>query len=33
MLSIDKIKDLLSHGENKQVEFKKCTDKIFGFRV
>lgn len=28
MLSTDKIKDLLSHGENKQVEFKKCTDKV-----
>lgn len=28
MLSTDKIKDLLSHGENRQVEFKKCTDKV-----
>ena len=28
MLSTDKIKELLSHGENKQVEFKKCTDKV-----
>ena len=28
MLSTDKIKNLLSHGENKQVEFKKCTDKV-----
>ena len=28
MLSTDKIKYLLSHGENKQVEFKKCTDKV-----
>ena len=28
MLPTDKIKDLLSHGENKQVEFKKCTDKV-----
>lgn len=28
MLSTDKIKDLLSHGENKQVEFKRCTDKV-----
>ena len=28
MLSTDKIKDLLSHGENKRVEFKKCTDKV-----
>lgn len=28
MLPTDKIKDLLSHGENKRVEFKKCTDKV-----
>ena len=28
MLSIDKIKKILSLGENKQVEFKKCTDKV-----
>ena len=27
MLSTNKIKDLLLHGENRQVEFKKCTDK------
>ena len=28
MLSTNKIKDLLLHGENRQVEFKKCTDKV-----
>lgn len=28
MLSIDKIKDLLAHGENMQIEFKKCVDKV-----
>ena len=28
MLSIDKIKELLSRGEGKQIEFKKCTDKV-----
>lgn len=28
MLPTDKIKDLLLHGENKHVEFKKCTDKV-----
>ena len=28
MLSIDKIKKILSLGENKRVEFKKCTDQV-----
>lgn len=28
MLSIDKIREMLSLGENKQVEFKKCTDQV-----
>ena len=33
MLSTDKIKDLLLHGENGQVEFKKCTDKVSASQV